>query len=84
MLMAVLAKRGNQQRDVVGGSKELTERASLDLIAQSINDRRLGAHEQQSRLLDLCCEFGVLREESVSRVNHGNAVLQRNLMRKSG
>lgn len=57
-----------------------TETTSLDLVSQAVNDFRLGADEEQAGGFDLLGELGVLGEESVSGVDHGHTVLERNLV----
>lgn len=53
---------------------------SLDLVSKTVNDLGLRSNEEHAGLLDLLGKSSVLREESISRVNHGDAMLEGNLL----
>jgi len=62
-------------RSSLSEGTRLTKFTSLDLVSESIDNLRLRTDEKDSSFFYFASEFGVLREETVTRVNHGNSVL---------
>lgn len=56
-----------------------TERSSLDLVSETVDDFGLRTDEDESSGFDLFSEFSVLGQETVSGVDHRDAMLERNL-----